>query len=165
MPSSISRRGALATLAALALTPIAARGALAQSAVRVARITVDVSRARARRGDPTARWVAEAMPQSAARALGPRFVRDAPGGAVLTIHIDDVRLATMRTGGARTVDEIQGSVSLTGPGLRPRGGVIRTIATFRASARDVPMRVEANRRRVDTLVGRFTQEIPRKLGL
>ena len=43
-------------------------------------------------GDPTARWVAEDMPQAVARAFGRRFVQGAPGGAVLNVHVDDVLL-------------------------------------------------------------------------
>ncbi len=164
--TSVTRRGALAALAAAAFAPVARDEALAAPGTRVARIHVDVSRLRARRGDPTARWVAEEMPHSVARALGGSFVRGAPGGAVLNIHVDDVVLLPMRTGSApRIVDEIGGFVSLSGPGMAPRRRNIRTIATFRPTSRDMPMRVEANRRRVTTLVERFAQQIPRDLGL
>jgi hypothetical protein len=132
----------------------------------VARVDVDVSRARARRGDPTARWVAETMPQSVIRALGPRFVRGAPGGAVLTVQVDDVRLMPVRLGaGPRIIDEITGSVSLSARGGPPRRRSIRATATFRPAARDIPMRVEANRRRVVLLVERFAAHVPRELSL
>ncbi len=163
MSTVLTRRAALGVLAALAFTP---RAAFAAPGLRVARIHVDVSRLRARRGDPTARWVAEAMPASVARALGRRFAHGAPGGAVLNVHVDDVHLLPMRMGSApRIVDEITGFVSLSGPGVAPRRRNIRTTAVFRPAARDVPMRVEANRRRVGTLVDRFAEQIPRDLGL
>ena len=70
----------------------------------------------------------------------------------------------MRTGSApRIVDEITGFVSLSGPGIAPRRRNIRMTAPFRPSARDVPMRVEANRRRVTVLVDRFARQIPREI--
>ncbi len=163
MSTLLTRRAALGALAAMAYGPHAA---LAAPGLRVARIHVDVSRLRARRADPTARWVAEAMPGSVARALGRRFAQGTPGGAVLNVHVDDVHLLPMRTGNApRIVDEITGFVSLGGPGVAPRRSAIRTTAVFRPAARDMPMRVEANRRRVGTLVDRFAEQIPRDLGL
>lgn len=163
MSKLLTRRAMLGALAALAFS---VESALAAPGLRVSRIHVDVSRLRARRGDPTARWVAETAPSSIARALGRRFAQGAPGGAVLNVHIDDVRLQTMRTGNApRAVDEITGFVSLSGPGAAPRRRNIRTTAVFRPAARDVPMRVEANRRRVTVLVNRFAEQIPRELGL
>ncbi len=158
-----SRRTALAAVATFAFAPDAA---FAAQGVRVGRIHVDVSRLRARRGDPTARWVAEAMPQSVARALGRRFAEGTPGGAVLNVQVDDLRLLPMRTGNApRIVDEITGFVALAGPGVASRRSAIRTTAVFRPSSRDAALRSEANRRRVVTLVGRFAEQIPRDLGL
>jgi hypothetical protein len=166
MTTSVTRRGALAAFAALAFSPVGLDEAFAAAGLRVSRIHVDVSRVRARRGDPTARWVAEDMPQAVARSLGPRFQRGAPGGAVLNVHVDDVLLPTLRSGrGARIIDEISGFISLSGPGSPPLRRAIRVVSPFRPSARDQPMRVEANRRRVSTLVDRFAQQVPRDLGL
>ena len=166
MRTSLTRRGALAAVLGLLVSANAPGAALASPGLRVARIHVDVSRLRARRGDPTARWVAEAMPASVARALGSRFAHGAPGGAVLNVHVDDLHLMTMRSGSApRIVDEITGFVSLAGPGVAPRRRTIRTTAVFRPAARDAPMRAEANRRRVGVLVDRFAEQIPRDLSL
>ena len=166
MTTSVTRRGALAAFAALAFASSGIEHAFAAAGVRVSRIHVDVSRVRARRGDPTARWAAEDLPQAVARSLGPRFQRGAPGGAVLNVHIDDILIPPLRSGrGARIIDEISGFVSLSGPGAPPLRRAIRAVSPFRPSARDQPMRVEANRRRVSTLVDRFAQQIPRELGL
>ena len=166
MTTGVTRRGALAAFAGLTFASIGLGESLAAPGLIVARIHVDVSRLRARRGDPTARWAAEDLPGAVAGTLGARFRRGAPGGAVLNVHVDDLILAPMRTGQApRIVDEISGFVALSGPGVAPRRAAIRAIATFRPSARDVSMRVEANRRRVSTLVARFAAEIPRELRL
>ena len=166
MSTPVTRRGALAAFAALTFLPVGLGEALAAPGLRVSRIHVDVSRLRARRGDPTARWVAEDMPQAVARALGRRFVQGAPGGSSLNVHVDDVLLMPMRTGRApRIVDEITGAVALSGPSVALRRRAIRTTAVFRPSAIDQPRRVQANRRRVSTLVSRFAEQIPRDLGL
>jgi hypothetical protein len=164
MRSLATRRGALAAFAALAFAPIGLEEALAAPGLRVSRVHVDVSRLRARRGDPTARWVAEDMPKAVARALGPRFARGASGGAVLNVHVDDVLLPPMRSGrGPRIIDEISGFIALSSPGVAPVRRAIRAVTPFRPTAVDQPMRVHANRRRVSTLVGRFAQQIPRDL--
>jgi len=166
MMSPLTRRGALAAVAGLMSGSVAPSLAFARPIRAVSQVHVDVSRLRARRGDPTARWVAEAMPSSVARALGRRFAPGAPGGASLNVHIDDVHLLPMRTGSApRIVDEITGSVTLAGPGVGARRVSIRTTAVFRPAARDVAMRPQANRRRVEVLVARFAEQIPRDLGL
>ncbi|RBP14292.1 hypothetical protein DFR50_10945 [Roseiarcus fermentans] len=162
----VTRRAALALFSGLLASALAPDFAQASSWLRVSRIHVDVSRLRRRRGDPTAQWVADAMPASVAQALGRRFARGAPGGAVLNVDIDDVHLLPMRMGEApRIVDEITGFVSLAGPGVAPRRRSLRATAVFRPAARDMPMRVEANRRRVTLLVERFAAQIPRDLGL
>ncbi len=166
MSSFLTRRAALGAFAAFAVAPWAGGEAFAARALLVARIHVDVSRLRARRGDPTARWVADDMPQAVARALGRRFVQGAPGGAVLNVHVDDVLLPSLRSNrGPRIIDEISGFVALSGPGVAPRRGAIRNATPFRPSPVDRPMRVQANRRRVSTLVNRFAQQVPRELGL
>lgn len=163
MPTLTTRRAVLGALVAASLAPHAA---LAASAVRVARIHVDVSRLRARRGDPTARWVAEDMPEAVARALGRRFIRGAPGGAVLNVHVDDVLLPPLRSNrGPRIIDEISGFIALSGSGAAPRRGAIRAVAQFRPSSVDQPLRVQANRRRVSALVSRFAQQVPSELRL
>ncbi len=165
MTTAVTRRGALAALAGLVLASGGLDQAFAAPGRRVSRIHVDVSRLRARRGDPTARWVAEDMPQAVARALGARFARGAPGGAVLNVHVDDVLLPRIHRGGVRVIDEISGFVLLSRPGSPPLRRAIRTVTPFRARAVDQPLRVEANRRRVSVLVDRFAQQIPRDLGL
>ena len=163
----MTRRAMLGALAALAFS-VEVRAEPRARGLQVSRIHVDVSRLRARRGDPTARWVAETAPSSIARALGRRFAQGAPGGAVLNVHIDDVRLQTMRTGTApRAVDEITGFVfAQRARGRAPpsQRSAFRPPCSGRR-ARDVPMRVEANRRRVTVLVNRFAEQIPRELGL
>jgi hypothetical protein len=106
------------------------------------------------------------MPGAVVRALGQRFVRGAPGGAVLNVHVDDVLLPPLRSHrGPRIIDEISGFLALSNPAAAPRRLGIRAVATFRPSAIDQPMRVQANRRRVSTLINRFAQQIQRELGL
>ncbi len=166
MSTFLTRRATLGALTVFAVAPLVGGEAFAARALTVARIHVDVSRLRARRGDPTARWVADSMPEAVARALGRRFVQGAPGGAVLNAHVDDVLLPPLRSHrGPRIIDEINGFPAMSGPGVAPRRRAVRAVVPFRPSAVDQPMRVQANRRRVSTLVNRFAQQIPRELGL
>ena len=75
--STLTRRAALAALAAMAFAAVAAsHGALARSTLRPPGIRVDVAPLAANAGEPTAGWVAQYLPgqiaQNLAEARGER---------------------------------------------------------------------------------------------
>ncbi len=122
MTTAVTRRGALAALAGLAFAPLGLDEAFAAAGPRVSRIHVDVSRLRARRGEPTARWVAEDMPEAVARALGAAFCARRSGRRGPQCACRRRASASIRSGGARIIDEISGFVSARAAPARPRAG-------------------------------------------
>src|SRR5271165_2631918 len=125
----VSRR---AFLAGLALVPLASASApsLAAPSLRLREMRVDVSRLRARRGDPTARWVEQELPGRLNRAFRGRIAPGDPNGATLLVRIDDVILASVRRGhrAPRTIDEMTGAAMVSGGGRAPLRRPIRATA-------------------------------------
>src|SRR5437660_10785439 len=94
--STFTRRAAFFAVSALALSP--APG-LAQAPIRFRRVEADARPLRASSGDPTAAWVAEALPGQLARALGPYLAPGERAGATLIARIDYLYLGPS-SGGA-----------------------------------------------------------------
>ena len=162
----LTRRAALSAVAALALAPAAA---LAQSVVRFRSIQVDVSPLRASSGDPTAAWVAEALPGLLEQALGPYLEPRSRNGAVLIARIDFVFLGP-NSGGTGALgssqDTIGGVLIVHGPrGTVPAETPLRAISTYYPNPFDQPLRVQSNHDRIVALAQNFAQWTPRELGL
>jgi hypothetical protein len=162
----LTRRAALSAVAALALAPVAS---LAQPAVRLRGIQVDVGPLRANVGDPTAAWVEEALPGLLEQALGAYMEPGARNGAVLIARIDFLYLGPSSGGTGpqgQSQDTIGGVLIVHGP----RGTVaaetpLRAISSYYPMAVDQPLRVESNHERIVALAQAFAFWTPRELGL
>jgi hypothetical protein len=162
----LTRRAALSAVAALALAPVAS---LAQPAVRLRGIQVDVGPLRANVGDPTAAWVEEALPGLLEQALGAYMEPGARNGAVLIARIDFLYLGPSSGGTGpqgQSQDTIGGVLIVHGP----RGTVaaetpLRAISSYYPMAVDQPLRVESNHDRIVALAQAFAFWTPRELGL
>jgi hypothetical protein len=124
---------------------------------------------RAAVGDPTAAWVAEALPGALAQSLGPYLAPGDRNGATLVARIDFLYLGPSSGGtGAwgASQDTIGGTLIIRG-----RGGSIGAEAPLRATTSyhpspfDQPLRVQSNHDRVVALVQAFAGWVPRQLGL
>jgi hypothetical protein len=147
--SEISRRAALAAFGAFVLAPAAVvPGALAQPS-RFAAIHVDVGPLRANAGEPTASWVARALPSALAQA----FAQDGRGGAPVSVRIDYVILGPNTGAGGpagSSPDQMVGSVS--------QGGVerpLRATTYYYPSPVDQTMVEQSNYDRVAKLSQAF----------
>jgi len=165
----LTRRAALAGLAALALPPVAVRSALAEPGLRFRAIRVDVSPIRRSMGDPTAAWVQQALPGALAQALAPYMAPGDRRAATLVARIDYLYLGQSSGGPGffrQTQDTINGTLLVEGP----RGGVIEKVP-LRAISSYVPMAVDqalverALQGRVTALAQAFAGWAPRQLGL
>lgn len=165
----LTRRAALAALGALALAPVAVRGAVAQPGLRIRAIKIDVSPLRATMGDPTAAWVEEALPGALAQALAPYMAPSDRGGATLVARIDYLYLGPSSGGPnsfKQTQDTINGTLLIKGP----RGGVaaeipLRAINSYFPTAVDQALVERALYYRVTALAQVFAGWAPRQLGL
>lgn len=170
MPThALTRRGALAAFAAVAVPLLAAvRVALAQGGVRFRYIRVDVSRLRANAGDPTAAWVAEELPGRLAQALAPYMSPGDRNGATLVAQIDYLYLGpNYGTGTFRSSqDTIEGVLVVRGARGRVAADTpLRAITSYYPTPVDQPLRVESNHQRVAALAQAFAGWVPRELGL
>ena len=163
---ALTRRAAIRGLGALALSPAAA---LAQPPVRFRSVVVDVGPLQAAAGDPTAAWVAEALPGQLAQALGPHLSPGDRGGATLIARIDYLYLGPSSGGtgpfGA-SQDTIAGVLIVHGP----RGPIaaetpLRAITSYFPNPVDQAHWVQSNHDRVVALAQAFAGWTPRQLGL
>ena len=163
---ALNRRAALLAVTGVAFAPVAA---LAQSAVRIRRIQVDVSPLRASFGDPTAAWVEEALPGLLAQAFARYLAPGDRNGATLVARIDSVYLGP-NSGGTGPLgssqDTIEGVLFVHGP----RGSVaaetpLRAISSFFPTGVDQPLRVESNHYRIVGLAQSFAGWAPSQIGL
>lgn len=181
--TNLTRRGALAALAAAALTacnapqqaavqsrPAAAKPAApaqpaapATPAVKIATITVDTSALPALSSDPTAAWVQSALPGALARALEPNMAPGDPDGATLDVQISSVVLGMIGAGSA--IDSISGVATLSGGGAAPTTVTLDATAAYAASPSDQTLWQPARQRRIDALTRAFADWLPRKLQL
>ncbi|HME86095.1 MAG TPA: hypothetical protein VKG91_16505 [Roseiarcus sp.] len=162
----LTRRTTLSALAGLALAPASA---LAQPAVRLRGIQVDVGPLRANAGDPTAAWVEEALPGLLEHALGAYVEPGYRNGAVLTARIDFVYLGPSSGGTgplAQSQDTIGGVLIVHGPrGTVPAETPLRAISNYYPMAVDQPLAVQSNHDRIVALAQAFAFWTPRELGL
>jgi hypothetical protein len=170
MTLALTRRGALAGLASFALpSALAVQGALAQAAVRLRDIQVDVSPLRASAGDPTADWLQRELPGALAQSLAGYMAPGDRAGATLVARVDHLYLGPNSGGPGflhSTQDTINGVLIVKGP----RGGVVaktavRAISSYYPSAVDQPLVEESNYWRVVALAQAFAGWAPRELGL
>ncbi len=162
---ALTRRAALSALGALAFAPVA----LAQPAVRLRGIQVEVGPLRASSGDPTAAWVEEALPGLLAQAFGPYLQPRDRTGAVLIARIDWLYLGPSSGGtgplGA-SQDTIEGLLIIHGPrGTVPAETPLRAIASYFPNAVDNALIVQSNHDRIVALARAFAYWAPRQLGL
>ncbi len=167
---SLTRRAALAALAALAIpAAVTVRRASAQPGVRFRNIVVDVSPLRASSGDPTAAWVQQELPGALAQALAAYMAPGDRGSATLVARIDLIYLGPSSGGtGAwgSTQDTISGALLVRGA----RGGLaadtpLRAITSYYPNATDLAQIVQTNHWRVSALAQAFAGWAPRQLGL
>jgi hypothetical protein len=163
---ALTRRAAICAVGALALSPAAA---LAQPPVRFRNVEVDVGPLRASEGDPTAAWVAEALPGQLALALGPNLSPGDRAGATLIARITLLYLGPQSGGtgpGGSSQDTIEGVLIVQGP----RGSIaaetpLRAITSYYPNAVDNALIVQSNYYRVAALAQAFAYWVPRQLGL
>ena len=167
MPSSaLTRRAALLALGGL---PLASMASLAQGPARFRRVEVDVAPLRAALGDPTAAWVAEALPGALAQALGPYLAPGDRNGATLVARIEHLYLGPSSGGtGAwgASQDTIAGMLVVRSPGGSLAAETpLRAITSYHPSPVDQPLRAQSNHARIVALAQAFAGWVPRQLGL
>ena len=163
---ALTRRAAICGVGALVLSPAVA---LAQGPVRFRSVEVDVGPLRASSGDPTAAWVAEALPDQLAQALGPYISPGDRAGATLIARIDYLYLGPTSGGTAplgASQDTIEGVLIVHGP----RGSIgaetpLRAITSYFPNAVDQALIVQTNHDRVAALAQAFAYWVPSQLGL
>ena len=159
----LSRRAALA-LAVAALVPAVAG---AQGPARFRGVQVDVGPLRASVGDPTAAWVAEALPGQLAQALGPYLAPGDRSGATLVARIDSIYLGPS-SGGTGPLGSSQDTIAgeLLIHGRRGSEAIpLRAISSYFPSPVDQPLAARAYHDRVFNLAQAFAYWVPRQLGL
>jgi hypothetical protein len=166
----LTRRGAFVALLGIVLpATVGMRSAIAQPGLRIRAIKVDVSPIRASMGDPTAAWVAEALPGALAQALAPYMAPGDRNAATLVARIDYLYLGPSSGGPGffkQTQDTINGTLLVKGP----RGGVVanvplRAISSYFPMAVDQALVERALQGRVTALAQAFAGWAPRELGL
>jgi len=164
--SIVTRRAALSALGGLASAPMVA---LAQVPVRFRSVEADVEPLRESIGDPTAAWVAEALPGALARALGPYLGPGDRNGATLIARIDYLYLGPS-TGGTGPMGASQDTIAGTLIVRGPRGPIaaetpLRAITSYYPNPVNQALWVQSNYYRVVALAQAFAGWVPRKLGL
>jgi hypothetical protein len=166
MPTLLTRRAAFSAAAALAFAPSIA---LAQPAVQLRGVQVDVGPLRASVGDPTAAWVGEALPGFLAEALGPHLQPRDRRAAVLIAQINLVYLGPSSGGTGpfgSAQDTIEGVLIVHGPrGTIPELTPLRATSSFFPNGVDQPLWVQSNHDRIVSLARNFASWVPRELGL
>ena len=168
-PKLVSRRSAIAALAAALACPALAFGEQSPAAgLRFRAIKVDVSGVR-ESGDPiSADWVAQELPEDLRKVFA-RYL--APGDSrapILLVRIDLVTLGTEGSGGGLNsidaVDYIQGAGVVLGPGGRQIAAYPFFTAVHARPAEDSASGV-SGRTRVSNLALSFANFLPGKMGL
>ena len=165
----LTRRTALAALAAFALPALAQTpAARARPGLRIRAIKVDVSPIRASMGDPTAAWVAEALPGALAQSLAPYMAPGNRNGATLVARIDTLYLGPSSGGPGpwgSTQDTINGTLLLKGPRGVGANVPLRAISSYYPTPVDQTLVERALQGRVTALAQVFAGWAPRELGL
>jgi hypothetical protein len=170
--ASMSRRAALAALAASALmglggcaptnAPAVQAAAQPTSGFRISSIEVDTSGLLAQSGNPTAQWAQAAVPAALAQVLARYMAPGDPGGATLSVNINSVYLGG---GGPADPDRMRGSATLSGGAGGPRQTSVRAVSTWVPSPEDQALVEQSNQNRVQALSVAFAYRLKRKWGL
>ena len=143
--SKLVRRVVIAALGAVAFAAIApSPGALARRIPSPDGIRVDVAPLAANAGEPTAGWVAEALPGQIARNLAARGV-----SANVSVQVDYLTLGSnvgANGPAGSSYDNIQGSAIVNGVEMP-----VRATSTYYPMASDQTMIEQSNRERVRQL--------------
>jgi hypothetical protein len=169
---SMSRRAALAALAASALIglggcaptspPAVQAAAQPTSGFRIGAVQVDTTPLVAQVGNPTAAWAQAALPGALAQALAGSMAPGHPNGATLSVRVDAIYLGG---GGPGDPDRMRGAATLSGGGGAARQTSLRATATYIASPVDQTLVEQAMQGRVQALSADFAYRLKRKLGL
>ena len=163
----VTRRAALLSLGAFAVSLGGLGRARAQRAVRFRDIRVDVWRLRADAGDATADWIEAELPKDLAQVLTPYMAPAERNGATLLARIETIDLGS---GGARgaggATDSMEGVLIVSGPrGVIAAETPLRATASYQPNAVDQSLFEEAYHRRVIALAEAFAGWAPRQLGI
>jgi hypothetical protein len=143
--SALTRRAALAALGAMTLAAVApSQGALARSPVQRPGIRVDVAPLAANAGEPTAEWVAQALPGQIARNLAQRGV-----SANVFVRVEYVILGTNQGNGGpagSSYDNIEGVATINGVEMP-----VRATSTYYPMAVNDAMIEQSNHDRISQL--------------
>ncbi len=171
--ASMSRRAALAALAASALmglggcaptnAPAVQAAAQPTSGLHIGAVEVDTGPLLAKVGNPTAAWAQAALPGALAQALAGSMAPGDPNGATLSVRIDSVYLGG---GGLEDPDRIRGAATLSGgAGGAARQTSVRATSTWVPSPVDQALVEQSNQNRVQALSVAFAYRIKRIWGL
>jgi hypothetical protein len=143
--STRTRRVAVAALGAMIFAALAiCHDALARPTSPPRGIRVDVAPLAANAGEPTAEWVAQALPGQIARNLAQRGV-----SANVFVRVDYVTLGTNQGDGGpagSTYDNIEGVATINGVEMP-----VRATSTYYPMAADQTMIAQSNRDRISQL--------------
>jgi hypothetical protein len=158
---SLSRSAALAALGACALASLcgcaptnapAVQAAQPTSAFHISNIEVNTAPLLAQSGNPTAKWVQQALPGQLAQAFAANMAPGDPSGATLRVRVDSVHLGQ---GGPADPDSMRGVATLSGSAAgRTR---LRATSTYIPSPVDQALWEQALQGRVQTLSQSFAE--------
>jgi hypothetical protein len=165
----ISRRSAIAALAATVACPILAYGEQsAAPGLRFRAIKVDVSGVRESGDTTSAEWLAQDLPEDLRKVFTPYLAPGDSRAPILLARIDLVTLGTEGSGGGLNsidaVDYIQGAGVVLGPGGRQIAAYPFFTAVHAYPAEDSASGV-SGRTRVSNLALSFANFLPGKMGL
>ena len=163
----VTRRSALAGMAALAVAP---RMALAApDATRFGSIRIDVGPLRADGNDQYADWVAAVLPAALHQSFGRYLAPGDRSAPTLVARVDEVFLgpqhSTFGNPVADAIDGIQGSAIVLGPRGQQIGAYPLYSAVGANTYQNLPYQEDITRRRVQTLAKSFAQWLPGQMGL
>ncbi|MFZ0208522.1 MAG: hypothetical protein WAL59_20860 [Roseiarcus sp.] len=165
----ISRRSAIAALAAAVACPVLAHGEeSAASGLRFRAIKVDVSGVRESGDVTSAEWIAQDLPEDLRKAFAPFLAPGDSRAPILLARIDLVTLGTGGSGGGpnstQAVDFIQGADVVIGPGGRQIASYPFFSTVFAYPAEYSASGVTGHTR-ISNLALSFANFLPGKMGL
>ena len=170
-----SRRAGLAALGACLLAglagctptnaPAVQAASPSASALRIRDIRVNTAPLLAQSGNPTAKWVQEALPGLIAQDFAAAMAPDDPSAATLTVRIDSIVLGTAGAGPeGGAIDNMRGVATLGGTaGGAPRKIPLRATSFFTPTSVDQTLWKQAEHGRVSELSQSFAYWLQKKL--
>ena len=165
---SLSRSAALAALGACALASLcgcaptnapAVQAAQPTSAFHISNIEVNTAPLLAQSGNPTAKWVQQALPGQLAQAFAANMAPGDPNGATLSVRVDSVYLGG---GGPADPDRMRGVATLSGGAGPARQTRLRATSTYIPSPVDQTLVEQALQGRVQALSQSFAYWLKRR---